>query len=299
MVFPSLIRRGLPAFKAFVWFYRSSRVDGKLISGEANPSIDLIWIAERKDFETLTLSIKSAIRHTLNPVNSITVIVPETQITECREHINKQDSKFEVKIISESEIIPLVMIDKIKSRFPEKFGWILQQFLKLESVQNSKSAGVLIVDADTILLEDRLWLDQDLNQILMTAPWQHKPYFSFLRKLGLITGKSRYSFVTHHMLMQPQVLQEAIHYSRFKNMRRFIEFLLEELNDSNITGFSIDYEFYGNYFYTKFPDKTRLVKFCNLSKKSDLNALSLVKLIEHLEDAGEYRSISLHSWNSS
>ncbi len=299
MISPSLIRRGLPAFKAFLWFYRSSRVDEKLISGEADPGIDLIWVAEKKDFKTLTLSIRSAIRHTLNPVNSIKVIVPETQITECREHINKQDYKFEVKIISESEIIPSILIDKIKSKFPEKFGWILQQFLKLESVQKSKSAGVLIIDADTILLEDRLWLDQDLNQILMTAPWQHQPYFSFLRKLGLFTGKSRYSFVTHHILMQPQVVQEAILYLGFKNMRRFIEFLLEELNDSNITGFSIDYEFYGNHFYAKFPDKTRLVKFCNLSKKADLNLLSLEKLIEQLEDAGEYRSISLHSWNSS
>lgn len=289
----------MPAFKAFLWFYRSSRVDEKLISGEDNPGIDLIWVAERKDFKTLTLSIRLAIRHTLNPVNSITVIVPETQITECREHINRQDSKFEVKIISEFEIIPPILIDKIKSRFPEKFGWILQQFLKLESVEKSKSAGVLIIDADTMLLEDRLWLDQELNQILMTAPWQHEPYFSFLRKLGLFTGKSRYSFVTHHMLMQPQVLQEAILNSGFKNMRRFVEFLLEELNDSNINGFSIDYEFYGNYFYEKFPDKTRLVKFCNLSKKSDLSVHSLEKLIEHLEDAGEYRSISLHSWNSS
>lgn len=288
----------MPAFKAFVWFYRSSRVDGKLISGEINPGIDLIWVAERKDFETLILSIRLAIRHTLNPVNSVKVIVPEAQMNECREHINKQDSKFEVKIISESEIIPPVLIDKIKSRFPEKFGWILQQFLKLESVQNSKSAGVLIIDADTMLLEDRLWLDQELNQILMTAPWQHEPYFLFLRKLGLFTGKSRYSFVTHHMLMQPQVLQEAINTKGFKNMRSFIDFLLEELNDSNIRGCSIDYEFYGNYFYAKFPDKTRLVKFCNLSKKSDLNVPSLKKLIEQLEDAGEYRSISLHSWNS-
>jgi uncharacterized protein Usg len=282
-----------------MWFYRSSRFDGKLISGEADPSIDLIWVAERKDFETLAHSIRSVIRHTLNPVNSIKVIVPETQMSECRKHINKQVSKFEVNIISESEILSPILIDKIKSRFPEKFGWILQQFLKLESVRNSRSAGVLIIDADTILLEDRLWLDQNLNQILMTAPWQHEPYFSFLRKLGLFTGKSKYSFVTHHMLMQPKVLQEAIINMGFKNMRSFIEFLLQELNDSNIMGFSIDYEFYGNYFYAKFPDKTCLVKFCNLSKKSGLDKISIEKLIEQLENFGEYRSISLHSWDSS
>jgi hypothetical protein len=81
-------------------------------------------------------------------------------------------------------------------------------------------------------------------------------------------------------------------------MRSFIEFLLEEVNDSNIKGFCVDYELYGNYFYAKFPDKTRLIRFCNLSKKSDLDSLSLKKLIEQLEDFGEFRSISLHSWNS-
>jgi uncharacterized protein Usg len=298
LILPTLFRRGLPAYKNFIWFLRASQNDEQLTIEKSNPSIDLVWIAERKDFETLILSIRSAIRHSLNPINSIKVIVPETQITECQELINMQYYKFEVKIISEFKVIPPVLIDKIKCKFPEKFGWILQQFLKLESVQNSKSAGVLIIDADTILLEDRLWLDQNLNQILMTAPWQHEPYFSFLRKLGLFTGKSRYSFVTHHMLMQPKVLQEVITNKGFNNMRSFIEFLLEEVNDSNIKGFCVDYELYGNYFYAKFPDKTRLIRFCNLSKKSDLDSLSLKKLIEQLEDFGEFRSISLHSWNS-
>lgn len=298
MILPTLLRRGLPAYNAFMWFLRATKKNEVLDFGTTHPSVDLIWIVERKDFRTLLLSIQSAVKHTLNPVSSISVIVPDTQTVECQKYIDDTKCQFEISIIPESKVIPLAKIEKIKQKFPEKYGWILQQFLKLESVLKSDSAGVLIIDADTIILEDRLWLDQNLNQILMSAPWRHDPYFSFLNKLGLYTGKPRYSFVTHHMLMQPSILQEAIMNFGFQELHSFIEFLLEELNDSNVIGFSIDYEFYGNYLHSKMPKKTKLTKFCNLSMSSNLDLPSLERLIKELEDLGEYRSISLHSWNS-
>jgi hypothetical protein len=59
--------------------------------------------------------------------------------------------------------------EKIKEYFPQKYGWVLQQFLTIEQVINSQFAGVLQINSDTLILKPVLWLDYDENQPLFVS----------------------------------------------------------------------------------------------------------------------------------
>jgi hypothetical protein len=186
----------------------------------------------------------------------------------------------------------------IEERFPRDYGWILQQFVKLQVVLNSKSKGVLLMDSDTFLLEKVLWLDEDQVSLFRLAEWKHAPYFKFLKEIGLNISKPKFSFVAHHMIMRPTILSEAILYLGHNNMIDFLKYILSRLNAHNVKSLSIDYEFYGNFVLLKYPEKIKMTKFCNLSLNSNLSDNSIKSLISRVEHTNKYRSLSLHSWNS-
>ena len=120
------------------------------------------------------------------------------------------DLKFKIPVIVLNEDDVIIKSDRIKirTRFRENYGWILQQLLTLTYILQSNSKGVLALDADTIVMKDTLWLNSHGEQILLVSHEYHKPYYQFLRNINLIKAKPKYTFVTHHMLFQPEKLRK-------------------------------------------------------------------------------------------
>jgi hypothetical protein len=203
---------------------------------------------------------------------------------------------FNLTIVPEEEMIPNHLLIRIRERFGWRAGWVIQQILKVEAVKNSSFPGVLIVDSDTILLRPRVWLDKEFKQLLC-ASWEYnRPYYEFLNKKALCGVNPRFTFVTHHMLMQPKYLREALDFAGWGNLESLVAELITTSNPKEVSPFCIEYELYGQFMISAHPDKVNLRKWSNVSvspKKLHGRALSPEFLSSMRE---KFYSISLHSY---
>jgi hypothetical protein len=93
-----------------------------------------------------------------------------------------------------------------------RVGWIYQQLLKLYAhiVIPGISSNVLILDADTLFLNQTRFMD-DLGAVLLNVGSEyHPPYFAHMSKLlpYLKRVHPGYSGVTHHMLFQKSIIED-------------------------------------------------------------------------------------------
>ena len=252
--------------RSFFRYFESNRfsINLQLPPATSNLKIDLLFVAARKDLETFPLAAFYAFQSVIGgEVQQISVIAPQKDV---RLFENVIGSTFlPINVIDEESIISSATIIQLKEIYSNRFGWVLQQIIKLRFVENSNADGVLVVDADTILLKKRKWLDYGEKQIL-TPTWEfHRPYYNFLNSLNICSQIPTYTFVPHHMLMQPKIVSELISHLGWEKDSD----LLKSIKSVDLPGenspFSIDYELYAQYMFKNYPELLTLEKWANLS----------------------------------
>ncbi len=120
---------------------------------------------------------------------------------------------FAGRIVPEEGYLPVSIeqaMSKLSGRVHQAF-WFRQQAIKLWWVLTSHAPAVLIVDADTVLLQPRRFYD-GYRQVLNPVHEFHAPYEEHFRLhfgLGRATAASRaVSFVAHHQIMIPELVRE-------------------------------------------------------------------------------------------
>jgi hypothetical protein len=218
-------------------------------------------------------------------ITRISVVVPATIVNEVEVVCSHKD--FSIEVISEETLIPNYIFDKLKGAFSARAGWVYQQLLKIEYVSNSQSDGVLVCDADTLLIQPRMWLNSDKQQIL-TPTWEwHPSYYDFLSKFDLTDLKPLYTFVSHHMLMQPVFMIAARDLLQWRSIENAVDYLISSERNQDLSPFSIDYELYAQYLFKFHPEKITLSKWANLA---------LTRNEKNLQGnfSGKYNSVSFH-----
>lgn len=255
-------------------------------------SIELLFVVAGKDLEMLTWSVPAAIASLglrKNPVK-VSVIVPRQDVLECKKILRGAEN---VILICEDSILPAQVFTRLKDKFGNRFGWALQQFLKLAFILNSSSDGVLVVDADTILLERRNWLSSNGEQILTPSDEYNKSYYEYLASINISGINPPLTFVSHHMLMQPSILCEALSHAKLSFPYGLLDSITSYKFLNQNSPFSVDYEMYAQYLLNKYPEKVLLLKWANkgIPRKS-------AKDIERScqEFSGIYNSLSFHSY---
>ncbi len=159
-----------------------------------------------KDAAILPTTVEALGSAVQNPIERIVVLCPDDEVERMRQLVPDH-----VDIVSENSLpVPLARaaIDELVPR--ERRGWVWQQVLKLAAVAMSDAQGVLVVDADTVLLQPRTWL-REKRQLLPLARESHLPYVHHTRvALGRQVDVGPMSWVTHHQLMQPQVVRSML-----------------------------------------------------------------------------------------
>lgn len=168
------------------------------------PEIDLLVVAARKDFITLPWAISYAHQFSENPIKTTTVVTPSWDVD------NLPHFDVAVAIKADEECLSNDLLLAVNNNHPpERRGWILQQAITFSELRDSGVSGVLVMDADTLLLRKRAFLAPDSRQLLMVPNRYHEEYE---RHASRVWGqRSRYhglSFVTHHQLMQPRIVRE-------------------------------------------------------------------------------------------
>lgn len=297
LVSKSILRRGPKVIFDFFWFLRANKII-ELNSKQENtyPDIELVIVATQKDFKILGDSIKAALRSSVNRIKLLSIVVPPQDILICKHLMENLNIEINYLVINENDIINQNLRKVIKESSDNRYGWLIQQFIKINLALTSQSEGVLVLDADTLLLGRNIWLDQDGNQKLVVANYKYQPYFDFLRDLGFLVIKPKFSFVTHHMLFQPNIMKSILKFLGCESFESFVYKVLEAKNNNKVESLSIDFELYGQFALNTFSQKMRLARFCNLSLSfSEVNRNEIFFNVDKYSK--EYNSISFHSWH--
>jgi hypothetical protein len=241
----------------FYRYYQANRlkISPIIITPNQSPPIEILFVSTRKDFEVLPFAVNYAKEATSqHELLGVSIVVPESDVALCQSIFIDTN----VNIISENQYISDDEFKSISQRFSKRSGWVIQQILKVRFVQNSMSAGVLIVDSDTLLLRPRFWFDLDFSQSLMPTWEYHMPYYVFLNKVGISSKRPRYTFVSHHMLMQPEILRKALVAANWESSSNLIAALLKDSNENENSPFCIEYELYAQYLMRFHNEKVKL-----------------------------------------
>lgn len=178
---------------------------------------------------------------------------------------NPNLSRTDCIVIHESTF-PFTVQDVEKYSSPKRYGWYLQQLLKLyaHTIPNI-SENYLVIDCDTLFLKPTTFFENDLI-CFNYANEYHPPYFEHLERMSSTLKKQvQQSGICHHMMFTTTFLKEMFHrisqeYNTKHNTNyEFWEIMLVCIDPShkNGSGFS-EYEMYFNYMILHHRDKIKL-----------------------------------------
>jgi hypothetical protein len=201
-----------------------------------------LLVAEKSVLKIIGKTV-SALEKYANPA-SIYVVVPSGQLEAFGALLTDR-----VTLVPEEDVLPDWPLARVKSllpKQPERAGWYLQQFLKLEF---GKYAGVpcyVIWDADTIMLQSPV-LERNARVVMNTAKEYHQPYFDTFRRLFGVAPTLPRSMISQYMLIDSSIcLQMQQEICARGQGESWVEILLRSLPGTSISEFS-EYETYANY----------------------------------------------------
>ena len=300
LLVPNMVIRGpIKSLREFLRFVAANKLPGSITrNGEFLPEIELMVCAVQKDFHLLERCIRQAIKHSANPIGSVNVIVPRGQVESCKTLISKflDGRTTQVRVLNEESLISEHSRELLRQALGNSYGWGLQQFLTVAFVLASKSEGVLAVNADTIILRRRTWLNMSGRQEVLVSSEYHRPYYEVLKKINSDLSKIEYTFICHQMLFQPHLLKEYLSKIHASSVEQFIDITLSKSDCSVRSPFCIEFEFYAQSLYEYDRELMLLLRFGNITYKFDESNLSPIAELSDLERRAIYNSLSQHSW---
>ncbi len=251
------------------------------LGGTNLPTIDIAIPCHTKDFDNLPLIIQGAKASVSNPIGKIILITPQYLSIELQ-------SRFPDCIVSTDEsVLGPNLAEIINELVPkERTGWIIQQVIKFRMAISSEQVATLILDADTVLLSPRIWLDSEGIQVICIADEYHLPYKKHIRRV--FGGQTQLlSFVTHHQLMQKDFVGEIFG----QDGEGLIEWI--KLADFNESSSICEYETYGEWMVKHKPNQIVFAKWNNVAAKLNSGNSSYAEIVEAYS---KYSSVSNHSY---
>jgi hypothetical protein len=266
-------------------------------AGSFDKSIELVFVSIKKDFPVLVESIKFAKMSIRDyQFGGVRVIVPDVEVTEC-EALISQEGLTEIYVIPESTLISPDSLVSLRSIFGKRTNWVLQQILKVQAVLASSADASLIVDSDTLLLSKRAWFNANGGQLLTPSHEYNPPYYYFLEKLGISDQNPKYTFISHHMLMQRSELEKTFQSLEWSDEGTMVEYICQNARAELESPICIEYELYAQSLLKRSPEKVHLGLWSNVSiSRSFLETILKSKFISPLLTRCFY-SASLHSWS--
>lgn len=271
---------------------------------KALPAIELIIPFVEKDLRALPIVLRAARTKVRNPIALVTLITPRNaegtgprfsmpQSQAVLDSVLRGSS--DVRVVYDQDILGDTLLSHLDSRFGKgdrNAGWVMQQLIKLSAAHQSQEIGALILDADTVMLSPKTWITGDKRQLLQIANEYHADFMRHVLMYFGVPKKHKLSFITHHQLMQPEVVQRMFPQGP--------ESLLDWWKSStDPIGRDLgDYEAYGSFLAHHYPERVAHGSFGNLFSPH------LARFMRDLTETGlsperlipDYCSVSFHSW---
>jgi hypothetical protein len=260
--------------------------------------MELLVVCGSQDTPILPLCIKSALQFSVNPVSKIMIVMCESDVELTQKQFLEINMfrNIPISIVSENDFIPLDIRFQLKQKFEERYGWILQQVIKVNYVSQSQAKAVFVMDADTVLLQPLAGIDVNGNQHLSYSSEMQGSYREFLKQIRVPIRRPFFSTVTHHMIIQPAIMRELLMNSGMQDLDKLIEKLIRFNSKSAVSPISIDYEMYGQYLRSQYPNKINYSRFSNLSTRRSPEAFQEAEDIISGNKISNFRSFSFHGY---
>ena len=280
-------------------FVRISRIkENKRQNSTYSPSIELLVVCGPSDIFMLSLCIRSVFEFSHNPISKVVIVVRQQDLDEAKRQVEKigilKDAR--ILILSEDEIVPSNIRSLLLAKFENRYGWILQQLIKMKYTSESKSLGVLVMDADTVLLQPLEGIDENGNQHFSYSPEKNRSYIKFLRSVAIPIKRPFYSAVTHHMIIQPTIMRELLIEIGLEDLNQFTKRLVGFKSKTQNSPVSIDYEMYGQYLRSRYSQKINYRSFSNQSVTRSSKSILEVETILKRDKQSYFRSFSFHGY---
>jgi hypothetical protein len=161
-----------------------------------------------------------------------------------------------VEFVSEDDVVP-----KLRGgSFPEhRWGWYYQQILKLGIAAHVAERHYVVVDSDLVFLRPVDLFDGNGFPLYSFTEGLHEPYFRTFADLMGFNAAPEYSFISHHMVFNTDLVREMTH--RLATSREWWWRIADLRGPDPVTGsearFS-EYETYGHYLRACHPNSFRL-----------------------------------------
>lgn len=251
------------------------------------PDIELVIPCHPKDFRLLSAAIEMAQMFSKNPITSVTLITPAKFANQLQSQLAN------VKVLTDEAVLGSDFIDELRTYLPsERYGWSIQQILKVKFSYTSNYPGVLIIDSDTLLCSPVTWLTKSGIQRLSFSNEFHAPYAINTEKNWGLAGRSTgMSFVTHFQLFQPEILK-----SMFPNFEIDLINWMSVTNWNEASAFS-EYHSYGTWLLNNAPERVKLASWGNrVNFKNPNDIPKVISAIRDSELSKKAGSVSFHSY---
>ncbi len=262
----------------------------------AHESLRVVIPAHSKDIKCLALTCAGVLRNARPRPSEVLIVTND--VAKCESQIAELGSsdRASVRVIAEEDVILRSGISGLLDGFDKgRSGWVLQQAIKFQTASESE-IPVLVLDSDTVLIAPRTFLKAG-KVLLMVGTDNHKPYFEHIR--GYFDAQTKMeplSFVTHHQLMIPSVLQDM--FVRFGGLYRWLKLGLEKEGSASPVS---EYQTYGSFTFKYQRDNLMLGSWSNrnaLEKEYQLLAIPPYLALDQLEKKSgrNFFSVSFHSY---
>ncbi len=290
----SLSRDALPLLRGDcrTWRLQIGKTFGWLalrnVPKDSPVAVDVLILAVPKDYATLPLVIKSIKTFVKHPIGEIIIVAPDS--SEVRLIAETSGCVFR----DETQFLPISKQDiEYSVNGLDRSGWLFKMLLIFAGDKICANEHFLVIDADTLLIRPHVFA-KDGKTLLLYSDEYHPPYFTAYRNLLGKNPPSCVSFVCHYMLFHRPKLNALRLAIEHHTGMTWYQAIIENTDRTIPSGFS-EYETYGNFVLSRYPNSVWMEYWFNLSmdgSKVDLN---------HLPNSWSqhYRAVSFHSYNRS
>ncbi len=249
--------------------------------------IDILIPCIEKDLPVLPFVVDSIRQNIKHPIGKIFIAAPESN--EIKNFCIEKACIY----IDETSFLPLNKKDiNYVYKGIDRSGWLFQQLLKLSADVISEEKFVLVADADTVFIRPQVFFAED-KILFDISDEYHEEYFKTYDKLTGLKAKNPVSFVSHHALFDTGRLKELKTLIENKHGLPWHKAIIDLADGSDISYFS-EYETYGNFMYSNYPQEMSLQYWFNLSlNKNSINNLQNISKTF----SNKYKAVSFHSYN--
>jgi len=254
----------------------------------------IISLCCKKDAKTWSFANKAIIKYI--PAKQYTVIVPDSDVI-LFEKIS--DQKFIVKPESLfSKKFQQVIADRLPSHEYEHISWYLQQFIKLELLdQLNENTNAVLWDGDTVPLEPINFIENDGKLLYFTGTENHHPYFETIKKLLDIDRQVSHSFISQSFPIKSQWFQEFKKTIENRSGSSWYEAIIDAINFSHSNAFS-EYETLGNFIAKQHPGEISFSHDPWLRLGNSLiGDIRLIKSSGAQQKLAPYKYVSFEKWD--